>query len=393
MIVSSEKQSNDGIDEKAAIDAEPCYLEGQIIDKSTGNTHRGIKSRHAQMMAIGGAIGTSLFVGSGAALAVSGPALLLIAYIVLCFLVYGVLTATCEMNTYLPVPGASPALYANRFVSPSLGFALGWLYWYSFGIIVAYEITAAALVINYWPNNIPIGALVTIMLVVVVGFNLAPVRVYAETEFWFASLKVLLIFGLLILSFILFWGGGPSHQQLGFHYWKDPGAMNEYLVTGDSGRVCSFIYVLCYSVFSFNFTPELIVIASGEMQKPRQNLPRAAKMCFYRLLFFYIGSILAIGIICPSDASELSSGSGIEASPFVIAIRNAGIKGLDSVINAVIITSALSSGNSYLFMSSRSLYSLAVEGRAPKIFTRCNRYGLPYYAVCASSLFFRSWPT
>ena len=168
MIVSSEKQSNDGTDEKAAKDAEPCYLEGQIIDNSAGNTHRGIKSRHAQMMAIGGAIGTSLFVGSGAALAVSGPALLLIAYIVLCFLVYGVLTATCEMNTYLPVPGASPALYANRFVSPSLGFALGWLYWYSFGIIVAYEITAAALVINYWPNNIPIGTLVTIMLVVVV---------------------------------------------------------------------------------------------------------------------------------------------------------------------------------------------------------------------------------
>ncbi|KAJ5114088.1 hypothetical protein N7456_002622 [Penicillium angulare] len=385
MTSPSEKQLGDG--KGFAMNAEPTCLEGQIIDDLSGNTHRGIKSRHVQMMAIGGAIGTSLFVGSGAALSIAGPASLLLAYIIICILVYGVLTATCEMNTFLPLPGASPALYANRFVSPSLAFAMGWLYWYSFGIIVAYEITAAAIVIDYWPNDIPIAALVTVMLVIVIALNCAPVHVYGETEFWFASLKVLMIIGLLILSFILFWGGGADHQRLGFHYWKDPGAMNEYLVTGDRGRLCGFIYVLCYSVFSFNFTPELIVIASGEMEKPRKNLPRAAKMCFYRLLLFYIGSILAIGVICPSNASDLTEGSGVKASPFVIAIRNAGIKGLDSVINAVIITSALSSGNSYLFMSSRSLYSLAVMGRAPKIFTRCNRYGLPYYAVFASSLF------
>lgn len=383
----TEKQSNIDPDTMLAMDQESLSIEGQVLDGNQTQTHRGIKSRHAQMMAIGGAIGTSLFVGTGKALALAGPGLLLIAYITICVLVYGVLTATCEMNTFLPVSGASPAYYATRFVSPSLGFAMGWLYWYSFGIIVAYEITAAAIVIDYWPNSIPIAVLITIMLVLILALNFAPVKVYGETEFWFASLKVLMIVGLLILSFILFWGGGPDKQRLGFHYWKDPGAMKPYLVEGDTGRFCAFLYVLCYSVFSFNFTPELIVIASGEMKSPRKNIPRAAKMSFWRLLIFYIGSILAMGVICPSDASGLTSGSGVAASPFVIAIRNAGIHGLDSVINAVIITSALSSGNSYLFMSSRSLYSLAVAGGAPKIFTRCNRYGLPYYAVMASSLF------
>ncbi|KAJ6114412.1 hypothetical protein N7486_000190 [Penicillium sp. IBT 16267x] len=383
MGASIEKQSKT----MSSMDPESLLIEGKIIDIPQTQTRRGIKSRHSQMMAIGGAIGTSLFVGTGEALALAGPALLLIAYIIICILVYGVLTATCEINTFLPISGASPAYYAAQFISPSIGFALGWLYWYSFGIIVAYEITAAAIVINYWPNSVPIAAFITIMLAVILALNFAPVKVYGETEFWFASLKVLMIIGLLVLSFILFWGGGPDRQRLGFHYWKDPGAMKPYLVSGDTGRFCAFLYVLCYSVFSFNFTPELIVIASGEMKSPRKNIPRAAKMCFWRLLIFYIGSILAMGLICPSDASGLTNGSGVAASPFVIAIKTAGIHGLDSVINAVIITSALSSGNSYLYMSSRSLYSLAIAGRAPKIFARCNRYGLPYYAVMASSLF------
>ncbi|KAJ5594702.1 uncharacterized protein N7459_000910 [Penicillium hispanicum] len=386
-IAGTEKLASADAKTMEAKDTEPAYGEGQVFERPAQGTRRGIKSRHVQMLAIGGAIGTSLFVGTGEALAVAGPALLLLAYLTICVLVYGIFTAMCEINTLLPLPGVSPAYYATRFVSPSLGFALGWLYWYSFGIIVAYEITASAVVISYWPNDVPIAALITVMLVVIVALNFAPVQVYGETEFWFASLKVLLIIGLLILSFILFWGGGPDHRRLGFHYWKDPGAMNTYLVSGDTGRFCAYLYVLCYSVFSFNFTPELIVISSGEMENPRKSLPRAVKMCFYRLLIFYIGAVLAMGVICPSNASGLTNASGVAASPFVIGIRTAGIHGLDSVINAVIITSALSSGNSYLYMCSRSLYALAMAGKAPKIFTRCNRWGLPYYAVSASSLF------
>src|SRR5204862_6860250 len=136
----------------------------------------------------------------------------------------------------------------------------------------------------------------------------------------------------------------------------------------------------------FLFAPELIVTTAGEMECPRYNIPRASRRYFYRLLCFYILGALAIGVICPSNSSMLTNGGADAASsPFVVGIKNAGIPVLDSIVNAVILTSAWSSGNSYLYMSSRSLYSLAVAGNAPSIFKTCNRYGLPYAAVIASA--------
>lgn len=385
-VVNGEKPSDPGI----AHDAESC-APGQVDSSplQRTETHRNIKSRHAQMIAIGGTIGTGLFVGIGQALAISGPLNLLLAYVTICFFVYCIMTATTEISSYLPIPGSSMAYYGSRFVSKSLGFAMGWLYFYSFGILVAYEITAAALVIDYWPNQVHIAVWITVMLVVIVALNFAPVGAYAETEFWFASTKVFMILGLLILSIVLCFGGAPAQDgRLGFTYWKDPGVMNEYLVGGAAGRFCAFIYALTFSVFSFNFGPELIVITGGEMRAPRKNLPRAAKTFVYRLITFYILGALAIGIICRSDAPGLlSGGKGAAASPWVIAIKDAGIHTLDSIINAGIIISAWSSGNSYLYMSSRSLYSLAMAGNAPSIFKRCTSWGLPIYAVMPSSLF------
>jgi yeast amino acid transporter len=351
-------------------------------------TKRGIKSRHAQMLAIGGTIGTGLFVGTGQALALCGPAFLFCAYLLICILVYSIATATTEMATYMPLRGTSMAYYANRLVSPSLGFALGWLYWYTWSISVAYEITAAAVVVDYWPNDVHVAVWISIMMVVVIALNFFPVRIYGETEFWFASIKIFTIIGLLILSVVLFFGGGPNHQRLGFWYWQDPGATKEYLVKGSAGRFCAFLYACVYSCFSFNFAPELLVLTAGEMEAPRKNLPKAAMRFFWRLILFYALGALAISVICRSDADGLTAGgSGAAASPWVIGIKNAGIRGLDSVINAVIITTAWSSANSILYMSSRTLMSMAVTGNAPRIFARCNRYGVPYYAVMASSLF------
>ncbi|KAF3064262.1 putative proline-specific permease put4 [Daldinia childiae] len=357
------------------------------LEVTLHGTKRGIKSRHAQMLVIGGTIGTGLFVGTGQALAVAGPAFLFSAYLVICFLVYGIVTAIVEIGTYLPVSGMSVAYYGNRIVSPSLGFALGWLYWYTWGISVAYEITAAAVVISYWPTTVPVAVWITIMLAVIITLNFFPVGVYAEVEFWCASIKVFTIIGLLILSVVLFFGGGPNHTRLGFWYWQDPGATNEYLVGGAGGRFCAFLFALIYSCFSFNFSPELIIITAGEMKSPRKNLPKAAMHFIWRLILFYALGALAIGVICRSDEPALTSGGkGAAASPWVIAIKNAGIHALDSIINAVIITSAWSSGNSVLYMSSRSLYSLAIVGNAPKIFSYCNKHGVPVYAVIASSL-------
>ncbi|KAI4591688.1 hypothetical protein KJ359_012663 [Pestalotiopsis sp. 9143b] len=313
-----------------------------VRDGAKTSTHRGISARQSQMIALGGTIGTGLFVGSGQALARVGPGFLLFAYCLLGLLIYAMITATTTISAYLPLPGSSMASYASRYASGSLGFAMACLYWYSFAIIVAYEITAAALVIEYWPNGVHIGVWITIMLVVVVGLNLS-------------------------LS------------------WCTP---RQSSVEGPAGRLCAFIYALVYSTFSFGFGPELIVLTGGEMKSPRRNLAKAANTFILRLSFFYVLGALAIGFICPSDAPGLTSGaSDAAASPWVIGIKRASIRGLDHVVNAGIVVSAWSSANANLYMSSRTLYSAAVHGSAPKIFARCTKRGVPVYAVLFCSCF------
>ena len=149
-----------------------------------------------------------------------------------------------------------------------------------------------------------------------------------------------------------------------------------------------FFGTLVLSAFPFTFAPELLVVTAGEMQNPRRNLPVAAKRYFSRLVIFYLGSVLAIGLVCSSaDPALITGGAGAKASAFVIGIQNAKIKVLPSIINGFIIISAWSSGNSFLYISSRSLYSLAVAGNAPIIFKRCAKRGVPYMAIGASSLF------
>ncbi|OJJ07634.1 hypothetical protein ASPVEDRAFT_142333 [Aspergillus versicolor CBS 583.65] len=354
-----------------------------------GSIKRELKPRHSQMIALGGCVGTGLFVGTGASLALGGPALLLIAFIVMSFLVYLIVTAVVEVVAYLPVGGASMSYYGTRYVSKSLGFAMGWLYVYSLGILVPYEITAGALVIDYWDSPVNVAVWITIFMVFIIGLNFLPVSYYGESEFWFSSIKVLTIAGLLILSFILFWGGGPKQDGiLGFHYWKDPGAIHTYLADGDTGRFVAFVQTLVLSAFPYTFSPELLIATSGEMRNPQKDLHKAANRFILRLLVFYIGTVIAIGVICPSDAEDLSSGgTNAKSSAFVVGIKTAGIHSLGSVVNASILTIAWSAGNAYLYMSSRALYALAISGQAPKVFLRCTERGVPYAAVMACSLF------
>ncbi|GAB1198680.1 hypothetical protein APSETT444_008008 [Aspergillus pseudonomiae] len=339
-----------------------AMVEADLLDERYMNTQRGLKNRHVQLMALGGTIGTGLFVGSGQALVIGGPLSLLLGYTFISALIYAIVTGIAEVGAYMPVHGGTMSYHGFRYVSRSLGFAMGYLYWYSLAILAAYEIVAASMVIEYWPTSVHIAVWITIMLVVIVALNFLPVGAYGESEFWFAGIKIITLIGLLLLSFILFWGGGPNRQRLGFHYWKDPGVMNTYLVSGDRGRFVGLLQCIVKSAIAFLFAPELVVISGGS---------------------------LAIGVICPSNAAELVNGDGHDASssPFVVAIANAGIPALNHIVNAAILTSAWSAGNSFLYMSSRSLYSLAVSGNAPSIFKACNRWGVPYYAVGVSSLF------
>ncbi|CAH6721334.1 proline-specific permease [[Candida] jaroonii] len=340
---------------------------------------RGLLPRHIILISIGGVIGTGLFVGSGSALATGGPAAFFTAYLIISLVVYLVMVMLTEMATFLPLKGKSIATMGSRYVDESLAFAMGWNYWYAYNILVPTEITAAAIVVEYWTSSVPVAAWITIFLFVVIALNCMPVRIYGETEFWFASIKVIAIVGLIILGIVIFFGGAPNqHGVQGFHYWKTPGAFAQHLATGNTAKFLDVWTSLVKSAFAFVLGSELVVIGSGEAKQARRSLPTAAKTFVYRVLTFYICGSLVIGIMVPYNNPNLLTGTGNAASsPFVIGIKLVGIPVLDHIINAVILTSAWSSGNSYLYASTRALLSLADDGHAPKFFKKTTNWGVP----------------
>jgi yeast amino acid transporter len=355
--------------------------------RHAGTLHRGLKARHVQFLALSGAIGTGLFVGSGQVLSLAGPLSAFLAYLITGFNLFAVIQCLGEMGTYLPVPGAVP-VFATRYVDEALGFTLGWNYWYQFAIGVPIEISAAALVISYWPNSVPVAVWITILFVLIVGINLFPVRIYGEAEFVFGAIKLTTILGLILLMLIIDLGGGPNHQRIGFYYWQNPGSMNEYLETGALGRFLAFWKVFIQATFAYGGS-EMVVVAAGETENPRRNIPKAVRRVFWRILIFYVLSILLVGMCVSSQDPHLlnainNSRPGVAASPFVIAIENSGISGLPSLINAVVLTSAWSAGNSFFYSSTRVLYSAALDGKAPSIL-KFERFGVPYVCVFATA--------
>lgn len=211
----------------------------------------------------------------------------------------------------------------------------------------------------------------------VVCLNIFAVSIYGEAEFIFASIKIITIVGLLLLALIIDLGGGPSHDRLGFRYWKNPGAMKPYISTGDAGRFLGLFSTLVNAAFSYGGV-EMVAIAAGEAEDPRRNIPKAVRRVFWRILFFYVLGSLAIGVLVPYNDSQLlsaqkSGAAGAAASPWVIAIYRAGIPALPSIINAVILTSASSSANAFLYTGSRYLFALAQNKQAPRFLLKCSK--------------------
>ncbi|KAF2260184.1 proline-specific permease-like protein [Lojkania enalia] len=351
-----------------------------------GETHRGLKSRHIQFMALGGAIGTGLFVGSGAILSAVGPAPLFMAYLSMMIVVWNVMNNLAEIVTYLPMKGITIPYFVKRFVDPSLAFAAGWNYWYAYAILVAAEATAGAILVDYWSTPVPTAVWITIFLLVILFLNIVAVGIFGEAEFWFASIKFITIMALIILGFVIMLDGSPNDQgRLGFRYWNNPGAFNEYLVPGNTGKFLAYWTAFVRAGFAFITSPELIALAAGETIAPRRNIPKAARRFVWRLAIFYGFGSFIIGVIVPSnDDRLLSPDSNASASPFVIGIARAGIGGLNHAINAAILTSAWSAGNAFLYSGSRVLYGMALSGDAPKIFGKTNKNGVPWIAVLAT---------
>lgn len=374
---------------------------GQILSATNSNgseyeqfnehtLERGLKSRHVQLIAIGGAIGTGLFVGSSLILTTCGPGSLFLSYCVMSTLIYFVMQMMAEMTTYLPLPGNGPQAFVNDFLSTSFGFTVGYNYWYTFSILVAAEITAAAIVIEYWIKSVNVSVWITIFFLIIFGLNMISVAFFGEAEFWFASIKLITLSGLIILGVVLFFGGGPNHDRLGFRYWKEGAFLELPEVSGDGGKFLGFWWALVRSGFAFICSPELVSTSAGECAAPRRNLPKAARRFIWRLVFFYVCGTLIIGVIVSARDPRLLSALGGEdasGSAFVIGIQNAGIPVLNHIINAAILTSAASAGNSFLYSASRALFSIAHRGNAPKFLLKVNRFGVPYYCVLISSLF------
>lgn len=345
------------------------------------------------MAVTGGTIGTGLFIGSGTAVAHAGPVGALIAYIFVGSIVYSVMTALGEIATYIPIPGAFTS-YAARLIDPSLGFAMGWIYWFSWASTFALELTATGLIIEFWDHSVPITIFIAVFWVMIIIFNLMPVSFYGELEFWFSSVKVITVMGFMIFAICMDAGVGRE-GYLGFTYWANPGPFVPYLVKSHDSvaKFVGFWAVLIQAGFSYQGT-ELVGVAAGETENPRKTVPSAIRKTFFRILFFFILTIFFIGIVVPSNDPRLvaSQGSGASASnanasPFVIAARRAGVKTLPSIVNAVLLTVVLSAANSNVYSGSRILIGLAQEGFAPRWFKKTTKGGVPYVSVGFTALF------
>lgn len=338
---------------------------------------RKLKGRHLQMIAMGGSIGTGLFVASGRTLETGGPASLLIAYSFIGSMLYFTVQALGELAVAFPVAGSFSA-YSTRFLDPSWGFAMGWNYALQWLVVLPLEIIAASITISYWNENLDRAIFVTIFFAAIVIINLFGVKGYGEAEFVFAIIKVTAVIGFILLGIVLNIGGTPSGGYIGATYWRDPGAFHN----GFKG-LCS---VFVTAAFAFAGT-ELVGLAAAETMNPRKSLPTAIKQVFWRITLFYMVALTLIGLLVPYTDERLLSedGNTAAASPFVIAIENAGIEVLPSIMNVVILIAVLSVGNSSVFGSSRTLAALADQSQAPRILAYIDRRGRPLVAIMLAS--------
>ncbi|KAK5663374.1 hypothetical protein OQA88_3802 [Cercophora sp. LCS_1] len=348
----------------------------------TANTSlsRELKGRHLQMIAIGGSIGTGLFVASGKSLNMGGPASLLVAYGFIGIMLYCTVQALGELAVTFPVAGSFSS-YSTRFLDPAWGFAMGWNYAMQWLIVLPLEIVAASLTVGYWNSGLHRSIFVTIFLVTIVTINLFGVKGYGEAEFIFAIIKITAVIGFILLGIVINIGGYPDEGYIGGKYWSDPGAFHN----GFKG-LCS---VFVTAAFAFAGT-ELVGLAAAETVNPRKSLPTAIKQVFWRITLFYIVALALVGLLVPYNHPRLLGGAksmvDTSASPFVIAIESAGISILPGVMNGVILVAVISVGNSAVFGSSRTLAALADQRQAPAILGYVDRRGRPLVAIIVASL-------
>ncbi|MEC0125926.1 amino acid permease [Paenibacillus pabuli] len=334
---------------------------------------KGLRARHMTMIALGGSIGTGLFLASGTAISTAGPGGALIAYAAVGIMVFFLMTSLGELATFMPDSGSFNT-YAARFVDPALGFAMGWNFWYNWAVTIAAELAAATVLIKYWFPDSSSMLWSLLFLVLIFALNVLSVKGYGESEYWFAIIKVTTVIIFLTVGVLMIFGimGGEAVGFSNFTIGDAPFHGGFFAVLG----------VFMAAGFSFQGT-ELIGVAAGESENPRENVPRAIRQVFWRILIFYILAITVISLIIPYTHPNLLKGDlkNIGVSPFTLVFEKAGLAIAASVMNAVILTSVLSAGNSGMYASSRVLYALARDGKAPRFLARLNKKGIPMNAL------------
>ena len=331
---------------------------------------RGLEERHIQLMAIGGAIGVGLFLGSATAIKMAGPALLL-AYAGGGLILYIIMRALGEVAVEHPISGSFSA-YAYEFISPLFGFMTGWSYWFMWIVTCMAETTAVGIYVQFWFPSFPTWLSALICVVALTIVNLTAVSAFGEIEFWFALIKVVTIIVMIVIGLIMmFTGIGNGGVPVGIHNLYAHGG---FFPKGIWGPIQALVMV----TFAF-LGIELIGVTAGEAKNPDKVIPSAIKKVFWRIMIFYVGALFVIMSLYPWN--EI----GTKGSPFVMTFASLGIAAAAGIINFVVLTAASSSCNSGIFTTGRMLYSLALEGKAPKYFAEVSPRKVPSRAILFSA--------
>ncbi|KAL2673759.1 hypothetical protein Neosp_012203 [[Neocosmospora] mangrovei] len=379
----AEQLDKEKLEELGAVES---HTQGETVQSN--ELKRDFKPHQVFMFSIACAIGTGLVIGSGSGLSRGGPGSLLIAYMVIGLTVFFVMTALGEMATFLPMNKGFGG-YATRMVDPAFGFATGWNYFLKYIIATPTNLTATGLILQYWRPDLNVAIWITVFGVLIITVNVLHVNSFGETEFWLGLCKVLIMTTLIISTLVVALGGGPNHDRSGFRYWQDPGAFAEYLAEGAKGRFLGWWACMVQACFAYTGT-EVVGMTFGETPNPRKNVPRAVKQTFWRIAVFYILGILVLGMAVPYNSEKLigatKQATSGAASPFVVSVSMAGVGVFPDFINGCLLVFTLSAASSDIYCSSRSLYGLAKDGQAPRLFAKARENGNPIYAVAAASV-------
>lgn len=336
---------------------------------------RRLRSRHLSMIAIGGCIGTGLFLASGLSIHQAGPGGVMVAFTFMGLMVYFMMTSLGEMASFMPTSG-SFYTYGAYFFDPAFGFAQGVNYWYNWAITLAAEIAAAAMIMKFWFPQVATIDWSVFFLALLFVFNMLSVKGFGEAEFWMSLIKVLVVI-LFIICGALIAMGVIGHHAVGMRNWSIPGAPFH-------GGFLAVLGVFMVAGFSFQGA-ELVGIAAGESEDPKRNIPKAIKKVFWRILLFYIFALFIISLLVPYTSPRLLQNNVI-TSPFTLVFADSGIHYAAGMMNLVILIAVLSAGNSGMYASTRMLWFLSKRGHAPKLFSYLTAAGVPLAALVVTTL-------